>query len=179
MIDQITTVSPQLTENTPRKQLMRTVIANLRKDFQTKIKILRQKERRTTKCVAKLKTVLESLKTKNLLNAEQLDVLKDMGNFNKQLLKRQISRINKVSVPKKYLPELRSFALTLHFYSPRAYAFVRKKLNTCLPHPKTICKWYKSVNDEAGFNEEALKSIKKRAKLVIPFLVLSFLTKWL
>lgn len=106
------------------------------------------------------------MKQKNLLNTEQLDILQDLGTFNKQLLKRQISRIKKSRGSKMYEPELRIFALTLHFYSPRAYTYVRKKFNTALPHPKTICKWYKSVNGEPGFNKEALESIKTRAEQV-------------
>ena len=122
---------------------------------------------------------MASLKKENLLQTEQLDVLQNLGTFNKQLLKRQINKINKTPMPKKYTADLRTFALTLHYYSPRAYAFVRKKFDTCLPHPKTICKWYKSVYGEPGFNEEALQSIKKRAKLVILFSVLLFSMKWL
>lgn len=53
------------------------------------------------------------------------------------------------------------FALTLHFYSPRAYAYVRKKFDTCMSHPKTLSKGYKSVNCKPGFNTKALKSIEE------------------
>lgn len=35
-----------------------------------------------------------------------------------------------------------------------------------ISHPKTIYGWYKSINGESGFNEEALQSIKQRAELV-------------
>lgn len=107
-----------------------------------------------------------SLKQKNLLHPEQIDVLKNLGTFNEQLLKRQISRIKKTPVSKMYEPELRIFALTLHFYSPRAYMYVRRKFNTSLPHPKTLSKWYKSINGEPGFNKEALESIKNRAEQI-------------
>ncbi|XP_025162966.1 uncharacterized protein LOC112590490 isoform X2 [Harpegnathos saltator] len=74
-------VSPYLSENTPRKQSLRTALMYTRKEFQKKIKMLQQKQRRTIKCVAKLKDVLTCLKKKNLLNAEQLDVLKDLDLF--------------------------------------------------------------------------------------------------
>jgi len=66
-----------------------------RKEFQKKIKILKQKQRRTAKCFAKLKEVLASLKKKNLLDAQQLDILKDLGKFDKQLL---FCRVNKIRV---------------------------------------------------------------------------------
>lgn len=118
------------------------------------------------KCIANLKDVLGSLKKKRLLDSQQLDTLKGIGTFNRQLLLHQSSKINKIVMRKQYEPKLRSFALTLHFYSSRAYAFVRKKFNTCLPHPKTICKWYKSVNGEPSFNKKTLMSLKQRAELV-------------
>jgi len=55
--------------------------------------------------------------------------------------------------------------LTLHFYSPKAYTYVRKHFNSCLPHPKSISKWYKSINGNPGFIEEALNSISERVKV--------------
>lgn len=61
-----------------------------------------------------------------------------------------------------YDPELRRFALTLHYYSPRAYNFVREKLDKCLPHAKTLSKWYRSVNGEPGINSESLQVIKRQ-----------------
>lgn len=69
--------------------------------------------------------------------------------------------IKKLKVPHMYEPELRRFALTLHYYSPRAYNYVRKKLNNCLPHAKTLTKWYTSVNCEPG---ESLTLIKQHVK---------------
>lgn len=50
--------------------------------------------------------------------------------------------------------------MTLHFYSPKAYLYVRQKFETCLPHPRTIKKWYQSVDAEPGFTTESLSAIK-------------------
>lgn len=50
--------------------------------------------------------------------------------------------------------------MTLHFYSPKAYSYVRNKFNNSLPDPKTISKWYRNLNGEPGFTEEALAAIK-------------------
>ncbi|XP_022168754.1 uncharacterized protein LOC111032661 [Myzus persicae] len=38
----------------------------------------------------------------------------------------------------KYSPAIRGFALTLQFYSSKAYSFVRKTFQHLLPHPATI-----------------------------------------
>lgn len=62
-------------------------------------------------------------------------------------------------VPKKYIPEIRQFALSLHFYSPRSYEYVRKQFNTILPHSRTLGKWYSHVNADPGFTDEALKTL--------------------
>lgn len=63
----------------------------------------------------------------------------------------------------KYSPELRSFALTLHFYSPKAYKFVRKTWDNLLPAISTLKEWYRVVDGEPGFTEEALHAIGLRA----------------
>ncbi|KYN03296.1 THAP domain-containing protein 9 [Cyphomyrmex costatus] len=109
-----------------------------------------------------------SLKSK--LDKNHLDVLEQIGKSNKEFLKRIILKCNNNKVNKQYSPELRSFALTLHYYSPKAYDYVRKKFDCILPHPKTLYKWYTSINGNPGFNSEALKSIEERCKFVNYFL---------
>lgn len=64
------------------------------------------------------------------------------------------------------MPALWQFALSLHYYSPKAYNFVRNKFYNTLPHPKTLIKWYRSVNEELGINTEAIETIKRCAHSV-------------
>lgn len=66
----------------------------------------------------------------------------------------------KNSKTQKYTPELRSFALTLSFYSPRAYNFVRQTFNKSLPHIGTLSKWYRAVDAAPGFTQEAITALK-------------------
>jgi len=61
---------------------------------------------------------------------------------------------------KKYSPELRSFALTLNFYSSKAYNYVRKKFRNLLPKTSTIRKWYSVLNGRPGFTNEVLHALK-------------------
>jgi len=63
---------------------------------------------------------------------------------------------------KLYPPELRAFALTLQFYSTKAYNFVRKTFALALPHPGSLRRWYQSVDGEPGFTAEALSALKAR-----------------
>ncbi|VEN42830.1 unnamed protein product [Callosobruchus maculatus] len=79
-------------------------------------------------------------------------------------MKHLISRLLQGPKKMKYGPELRSFAMTLHFYSPKAYQYVRQKFNKTLPHPITISKWYSSVNGQPGFTEEAKHALKVKVE---------------
>lgn len=64
----------------------------------------------------------------------------------------------------KYDPTIRSFALTLSFYSPRAYNFVRNTFNRSLPHLSTLSKWYQSIDGTPGFTKEALVALKLKSQ---------------
>lgn len=59
-----------------------------------------------------------------------------------------------------YPPEIRSFALTLHFYSPRAYEYVRSVYQNKLPAQSRLQKWYESVYGAPGCTREAIAAIK-------------------
>lgn len=60
------------------------------------------------------------------------------------------------AVSRKYSVDLRKFALTLNFYSPKTYEFVRNEFNCVLPHPRTLGKWYCHMDAEPGFTQESL-----------------------
>lgn len=60
------------------------------------------------------------------------------------------------AVSRKYSVDLRKFALTLNFYSPKAYEFVRNEFNCVLPHSRTLGKWYSHIDAEPGFMQESL-----------------------
>ena len=55
----------------------------------------------------------------------------------------------------QYSLETEQFAVTLHYYSPKAYDFVCKVL--ALPHPSSIHSWAASVNCESGFLCDIIK----------------------
>lgn len=62
-----------------------------------------------------------------------------------------------------YSPFIRAFAITLHFYSPRAYSYVRSVFNRNLPSVSTIRNWFSSINGAPGFSQEALEILKQKA----------------
>lgn len=63
----------------------------------------------------------------------------------------------------KYSPAICAFALTLDFYSPKGYEYVRSIFKNSLPHRRTLHKWYKNVECEPGFSSESIEAIKRKA----------------
>lgn len=111
-------------DDTPRKTFLKKVLANTTIMYKTKIRKLQQQLRRREARIASMQTVLAALKKKNLLDDQQFHLLENFSTFNQHLLKRQIGMNKRLPKCRKYSPELRSCALTLHYYSPRAYKFV-------------------------------------------------------
>ena len=58
----------------------------------------------------------------------------------------------------RYSEEIKEFAISLHFYSPRAYKFARKSLN--LPHPSTLRAWSSNIECDPGFLKNSLLYIE-------------------
>ncbi|RVE48555.1 hypothetical protein evm_006744 [Chilo suppressalis] len=150
--------------DTPRKNKLRKEVRRYKMRLQIqvrKIKTLNQRVRRLRKRNATLKNILKDLKKKNYIDADVFDMLDEnivaadlFNNIKKKLGKKRI----------KYSAAFKRFCLTLNFYSPKAYDYVRKTFHTCLPHHKTLCKWYAHIKGEPGFTEEAFIAVKQKAE---------------
>ncbi|KYN10897.1 THAP domain-containing protein 9, partial [Trachymyrmex cornetzi] len=71
----------------------------------------------------------------------------------------------------KISPCLRAFAMTLHFYSAKAYNYVRRKFTNLLPHEKTLAKWYQIIDDNPGFTKQAFNSIANKVQSEAPVII--------
>ena len=140
-----------------------------------KIKMLLQSKRRLAKRQGHLQSIISALRKENLMSNDSLDVLEKSAGGLKELFDRLASKRKGLSMPRQYSAELRSFALTLHFYSPAAYRYVRKVFETCLPHPRTVEKWYFSVDASPGFTEPVFKALEAKAAASSKPLVCSLL----
>ena len=80
-----------------------------------------------------------------------------------EILKR-MSKCKQTGKGARYSPELKAFALTLQFYSTKAYNYVRKTFNLALPHNISITKWYTKIPAEPGFTEPAFKALSLKVK---------------
>jgi len=63
-----------------------------------------------------------------------------------------------------YPDELKSFALTLSFYSLKAYNYVRCTFQLALPHHSALRHWYQGLNGQPGFTEEAYAALSVRVE---------------
>ena len=150
-------------EESPRK--LKRSMFELQERFescQKKLKVKQQAARRLTKKVETLEDVVKALKEKDLVSDNCVSVLeKTISGVSLQLVLRQLAQRKDIPFSdRQYPPELRSFALTLHFYSAKAYNFVRETFDLALPHPKTLSKWYRAVDGNAGFSEQALRALQ-------------------
>ena len=145
---------------TLKKKLDKT-IDNLTKT-KRQLKLAKEKSRRLKKRVTSLKSVVQCLKKRGLISLSCQDQLEQsLSGVPLHIMKRLTS--NKRSGRGcKYPAELKSFALTLQFYSAKAYEYVRKTFNLALPHQAQIRKWYSKVPAEPGFTETAFTAIKSR-----------------
>ena len=95
-----------------------------------------------------------------------LEVLQASCNVPAELMKRLVKAKDKDGPSKeKYPAALRAFALTLNFYSAKAYHFIRKTFDLQLPHPSMIRKWYSTIDGQPGFTHNT-KVFACRAMLI-------------
>jgi hypothetical protein len=113
-----------------------------------------------------LQEVIKNLKEQNLISETVEELLqKSSSKVPAQIFARLANSLNKSKkYQRKYSKELRSFAITLQFYSSKAYNYVRKTFGLCLPHENVVRRWYQTVGAEAGFTRDAFETLKKKVE---------------
>lgn len=150
--------------DTPKKSELRQQVRGYKmcfKNHRRQIKTLNQKVRRLKKRNVSLKNIVKHLKEKNVIDTDIFNMLDE--NIVAANLFNNIYKKNLGNKKMKYSAAIKRFSLTLNFYSPKAYDYVRKTFKTCLPHCKTLSKWYAHVKGEPGFTEEAFSAVKQKA----------------
>jgi len=125
-----------------------------------KIAALRAKTYRLRRKIKNMVDVIKVLKEKSYGSQELYDILDNAfeGLPLLPLLKSQVSNMKKVKRMRRYTPEVKEFATTLFFYSPKGYNFLRKYF--ILPHKSLISKWISSINGEPGILVDVLKHLQ-------------------
>lgn len=87
-----------------------------------KFKSLEKKSNRTQR---KLETVMQALKTSKTLSNEAYDIVSsDMSSISSQIFENECKN-QKKERGRRYSDDVKRFALTLHYHSPKAYEFCR------------------------------------------------------
>lgn len=98
------------------------------------------------------------------MNENSLSVLESCAEGVSDLVKRQITKNCGNPLPGHYSHTLKSFSMTLNFYSSSAYKYIRCTFETCLPHPQTLRKWYKPVDATPGFTEASFSALRQQTE---------------
>ena len=96
------------------------------KELQKQVKVLKQKIRRKDKKIKNIEQLFNSLEEKNLILEEQHSLLQhNFGGIAENLFQNQLKNVKCTTRHGYcYSEEIKQFAMTLHYYSPKAYDFV-------------------------------------------------------
>eukprot|EP00794_Sanderia_malayensis_P011743 gene11743-12964_t len=109
-----------------------------------------------------IQNLMQKLKSLKLLSEENAMSINDnFGHMATELFRNEAKNVGKHS-GSRYSTDVKEFAISLHYYSPRAYMYVRKYLN--LPHPATIRSWSVNVQCEPGFLSKTLDFVETKVK---------------
>ena len=154
-----TTISPRAVK---RKM---TSAVDRGKTLQKKLKSSSTKARRLKKQCQSLSEVIKDLKESSMISSNCEEMLQQAySGVPLEITKRILQQKSSVPSRASYPDELKSFALTLSFYSVKAYNYVRKTFKLALPHPSTLRTWYRSMNGQPGFTEEAFAALSLRVE---------------
>lgn len=119
-----------------------------------RLRLVRRQLSRRQRRLHTMQDIISVLQSRKDINAEAVDLIERVfGHIPAELLRRKLHQSSKES----FSDAVRSFAMTLHFYSPKAYDFVRNTLSSALPHVSTLRRWCSAVEGKPGFTEEAFQ----------------------
>jgi hypothetical protein len=152
-------------ETSPAEKVRRTAPAEekrdeLEKKLRQKIRNLQQQLRRTKQKANTMDEVIKTLQEKLVISSKEAEALHStFENTHLEFLYNFKENLKSKPSGRRYSDEIKEFALTLYFYSPKAYKYVRSIIP--LPNPSLIRKWSSSFKCEPGFIKEAFKSLSQ------------------
>lgn len=134
--------------------------SNRMKKMNSKIKSLKKQVKRKQTKIQSVTDLLNELKRKTNMNQNLESILKNhFSGFPLEFVLSLDTNTKSKKTRRRYTPVLTQFCLTLFYYSPKAYRFVRKIFP--LPHPSRIRSWVSNVNCEPGFIGEVFRFLEE------------------
>jgi hypothetical protein len=125
------------------------VIPKMKKSLEKKRKKIESLSKKSLRRDKTTKGLLKKLRDLKYLSKEQSEnLMSNFGHMTKELFINEHKNIQR-SKASRYSESIKKFAVSLHFYSPRSYRFVRKSLH--LPCPATIRSWAAAIDCEPSF----------------------------
>ena len=107
--------------------------------------------------------MISKIKSKMLIKTAEAELLQNnFDGMKLSLFTNALKNSQGSSTGRRYSDKIKEFALTLHFYSPKAYKYVRSIMP--LPHPSLIRKWACSLNCEPEFLNESFNTQGRRSR---------------
>ena len=122
-----------------------------KEELKKKIKILQQKVRRKEKKIHTVQGLIDDMAKKKLLENDISNTLKEtFSGLPLTMIENHLKNQDRESHGNRHSDEVKRFAMTLHFYSPRGYDYMRSVFSS-LPHPSSMANWTSSIDCEPGF----------------------------
>jgi hypothetical protein len=125
-------------------------VHSLTQRLASKITKLRNARRRENRLRGTVGDLLKRLKNLQLLTQKAEEMVQIHKNIPVNLLSGKTG--------KKFSDEQKQLAITLHFYSPAAYQYLRRRFKL-LPCPRTIRNWLSSFDHKPGLTEQSFNTI--------------------
>ena len=144
------------------KNIAENIKRNMSKIRSDTSKSLKAKEKK----IKTMHDLLTSMKDKELIATEQQKILDhNFFGISKKLIESHTANAELWPNLNHYSDEVKQFAMTLHYYSPKANEFVCQVLKQ--PHTSRIWHWAASVNCEPGTSQMSSSSLGWLLKHII------------
>lgn len=128
------------------------------KSLKKKLRTTKQHLKRKIKTTKQLKGVIKQIRDKGLIEKEAFTKLTAAFGDVQSIMFTHVINATK-SKKAEYTDKIRAFAVTLHYLSPKAYAYLQPVLK--LPHPATLRTWRSSVYCQPGYLDNMLSLAAK------------------
>lgn len=148
--------------NSPRHLKRKlSLVQNTLGTYKKKVKLQQMRVRRLERKVKSLSSMITDLKEKLVISATCGDMLEaSLEGVAKEILIRTKYRNKSARIS----DDLKSFSMTLHLCSAKAYQFVRETFNCVLPHPQTIRSWCSSTPADHAITEASFSALQAHAE---------------
>ena len=118
------------------------------------------------KKINSINEVIEELQTKFFINNNTADILRDnfakLPMLAKELFDSEITNIQKKNHGQRFSEDIKRFALTVHYYSPKAYDYLKSIF--ILPSVNSLSNWASAVNCNPGLFSDVFMDLQSKSR---------------